>query len=247
MKHILLFLSFLVTINLTAFSQADVQSMVDIGNDLVKLKKFDEALEKYDEALDYLPTFAPALNGKANLLIMMEDYKGAAKLIDNAIKKNSDYPDFYLTRGIVLIHKGKYKDAIEDLNRALDLAKGSNNKIFENKVYVNRGAAYQKLYQYDEALNDYSTAIQLNDSNPNVFLYRGYLYYQTNEYPEALKDFDAVINIDPENPFAYYNRGMIYFKEEESDKACDDFHKACELGNNNACRMVISHCIEIKK
>lgn len=247
MKHILLFLSFLVTINLTAFSQADVQSMVEIGNDLVKLKRFDEALEKYNEALDYLPSFAPALNGKANLLIMMEDYKGAGKIIDDAIKKNSDYPDFYLTRGIVLIHKGKYKDAIDDLNRALDLAKGDNNKIFENKVYVNRGAAYQKLFQNDAALNDYSKAIELNNNNPNVFLYRGFLYYQTNNYPEALKDFDAVIDIDPENPFAYYNRGMIYFKEEEEDKACDDFHKACELGNNNACRMVITHCIELKK
>ena len=246
MKHLLLLLSLIVTISITTYSQADVESTVGIADDLVKLKRFDEALEKYNEALDYLPSYAPAIDGKANLLIMMEDYKGAGKLVDDAIKKNSDYPQFYLTRGIVLIHKGKYEDALDDLNRALDLSQGSNNKILENKIYVNRGAAYQKLLQYDAALSDYSKAIQLNDNNPNVFLYRGYLYYQTNEYDEALKDFDIVIEIDPENPFAYYNRGMIHFKQAQDVEACDDFHKACELGNNNACRMVITHCIELK-
>ena len=245
MKQILLIFSLLVTINSTVFSQADVGSLVALGNDLISLNRYEEALEKFDEALDYLPSYAPALDGKAGLLILMEDYKKAGKIIEEAIKKNSDYPQFYLTRGKIYIHKGKYKDAIEDLNRALDLAQGLNNKLFENKVYVNRGAAYQKLFEFDAALNDYSKAIQLNDNNPNVYLYRGFLYYQNNDHPEALKDFNTVIDIDPENPFAYYNRGMINFKQDKKDEACDDFHKACEMGNTNACRMVITHCIEL--
>lgn len=244
MKQILLIFSLLVTLSLTVFSQADVGSLVDLGNDLISLNRYEEALEKFDEALDYLPSYAPALDGKAGLLILMEDYKKAGKIIEEAIKKNSDYPQFYLTRGKIYIHKGKYKDAIEDLNRALDLAQGQNNKLFENKVYVNRGAAYQKLFEFDAALNDYSKAIQLDDNNPNVYLYRGFLYYQNNDHPEALKDFNTVIDIDPENPFAYYNRGMINFKQDKKDEACDDFHKACERGNTNACRMVITHCIE---
>jgi tetratricopeptide (TPR) repeat protein len=246
MKHLLLILSLIVTINITGQAQADVESLTGIAEDLVKLKRFEEALDKYNEALDYLPSYAPAIDGKANLLIMLEDYKAAGKLIEDAIKKNSDYPQFYLTRGTILIHKDKYEDAIDDLNRALDLTQGSNNKFLENKIYVNRGAAYQKLFKYDAALNDYSKAIQLNDNNPNVFLYRGYLYYQTNEYEEALHDFNIVIEIDPENPFAYYNRGMIHLKQVRDAEACDDFHKACELGNTNACRMVITHCIKLK-
>ncbi|MFC2103989.1 tetratricopeptide repeat protein [Bacteroidota bacterium] len=245
MKHFLLLILLISTINVTTFSQADVKSIVGIGNDLVDLKRYDEAFEKFEEALDYLPSYAPALDGKANLLILMEDYKGAGKLIDAAIERNSDYPQFYLTRGIVLIHKGKFENAIEDLNRALDLAQGLNNKMFENKVYVNRGASYQKLLNNDAALNDYSKAIQLNNKNPNVYLYRGFLHYQNNDYPQALNDFNAVIDLDPENPFAYYNRGMIFLKQDMEDEACDDFHNACELGNTNACKMVIGNCIEL--
>jgi tetratricopeptide (TPR) repeat protein len=243
MKHLFFIISFLIISSLT-YSQADVKSLVKLGNDLITLNNYEGALEKYNEALDYLPSYAPAINGKANLLILMEEYKDAGKLIEEAIKKNSDYPQFYLTRGIVLIHKGKYEDAIEDLNLAIDLAQGVSDKKFENKIYVNRGAAYQKLLSYDAALNDYSKAIQLDDSNPNVFIYRGYLYYQTEEYENALADFNAVIDIDPENPFAYYNLGMIYIKLNDEDKACDNFHKGCEFGNTNACRMVVSRCID---
>ena len=245
MKHILLLFSLVSILSINLFAQADVEGLVSVGNDLVRLNRYEEAMEKYNEALDYLPSFAPGLNAKANLLILMEDYKAAGRLIDDAIKQNSDYPDFYLTMGSILIHKGKFEDAIENLNRALDLAQGNNNKLFENKVYVNRGAAYQKLFEFDAALNDYSKAIQLNDNNPNVFLYRGYLYYQTNEYEQAIRDFNIVIEIDPENPFAYYNRGMTFLKQVKSDEACDDFHTACELGNTNACKMVVANCIEL--
>lgn len=243
MKHLLFIISFLIISSLT-YSQADVKSLVKMGNDLITLNNYEEALEKFNEALDYLPSYAPALDGKANLLILMEEYKDAGKLIEDAIKKNSDYPQFYLTRGIVLIHKGKFEDAIEDFNRAIDLAQGVTDKKFENKIYVNRGAAYQKLLSYEEALNDYSKAIKLDDSNPNVFVYRGYLYYQTEEYEKALSDFNVVIKIDSENPFAYYNLGMIYLKLNDEDKACDNFHKGCEFGNTNACKMVVSRCLD---
>ena len=97
------------------------------------------------------------------------------------------------------------------------------------------------------ALEDYSKAIQLDNTNAVVYLYRGYLYYKDNQHPEALDDFNTVLDLDPENPFAFYNIGMIYFKQEKDYEACDNFHKACELGNTNACKMVISHCIKKNK
>lgn len=246
MKQYILLFIFTVSISTTAFSQADVKSLVRMGDELVKLDRYDEAIKKYDEALDYLPSFAPAIDGKANLLILMDDSKKASKIIEDAIKKNSDYPQFYLTRGIISIKKNKFDNAIEDLNRALDLAQGLNNKNLESKIYANRGAAYQKLLENESALNDYSKAIQLDNTNPNVYLYRGFLHYQNDDHPEALKDFNAVIEIDPKNPFAYYNRGMINFKQGKQLEACDDFHNACELGNTNACKMVINHCIKLK-
>lgn len=245
MKFFLSLFSLLIVFNINLFAQADVKSLVRIGNDLIEQNNYEGALEKFNEALDYLPSYSPALDGKANLLLMMEDYKGAGKIIENAIEKNSDYAPYYITRGKVLIHKEKYEDAIEDLNRAMDLAQGEYDENFKSDILTNRGAAYQKLVNYDAATNDYSEAISLNPSNSNAFLYRGFLYYQQDEFQMAMEDFNSAIEIDPENPFSYYNRGMVYLKLQKEDEACDDFHTACERGNTNACKMVVSRCIEL--
>lgn len=240
-----IFFIFLLVNSFLLAQTRDLESIVNLGNDFIKLNNYKAALEKFEDALNSLPTYAPALNGKARVLILMEDYRQAEKTIDKAIEFNSDYAPFYLTRGKAYFHRGKYKSAIKDFNRGLDLIIGQNNKELESEFYVNRGATYQKLLNYDEALNDYSQTIKINPDNPNVYMYRGNLYYQNNDFNEAIDDFDKVIEIDPQNPFAFYNRGMIYLKLQEDDKACDDFHKACELGNTNACKMVVSRCIDL--
>ncbi len=245
MKYFLLLLSLFLMLNTNAFSQADVKNIVKIGNELIEQKDYEGALEKFNEALDYLPSYSPALDGKANLLILMDEHKDAEKLIVKAIEKNSDYAPYYLTRGKIYVLREKFEDAIDDLNRALDLGKGEYGNEFSSKVLVNRGAAHQKLFNYDAALNDYSEAIMLNPKNSEVYLYRGFLYYQREEYDIALKDFNNTIDLDPDNPFAYYNRGMIYLKLQKEDEACDDFHTSCELGNMNACKMVVGTCIDL--
>jgi len=36
--------------------------------------------------------------------------------------------------------------------------------------------------------------------------------------------------------------GMAYFKQNDKRNACERFHKACSMGNNNACKMIILEC-----
>ncbi len=249
MKHILLIFSLTVSINISLFAQyqQNIESLVELGNDLIKLNDYKGALDKYNEALVMLPSYTAALDGKANVLILMGDYKGASKIVDDGIKNNPDFAPYYLTRGKINVFKEKFDNAIEDFDLALDLNKTNHNKELENMVYVNRGAAYQKIFENDKALADYSKAIEMNPNNPNVYMYRGFLYYQNNEFATAIVDFDMVLEIDENNHFAYYNRGMAYMKLNENEKSCQDFHKACQLGNNNACKMIVTRCMNKKK
>ncbi|MEE4196918.1 MAG: tetratricopeptide repeat protein [Bacteroidales bacterium] len=246
MKRFFSVFSMLLLLNSFVYAQSrDLESLVNLGNDFIKLNDYKSALEKFEDALQTLPTYAPALDGKARVLILMEDYRQAEKTINQAIEFNSDYAPFYLTRGKAYFHRGKLKDALNDFNRGIDLLPNQNNKELRSDFFVNRGATHQKLLNFDQALEDYSKTIQINPENPNTYLYRGALYYENQDYNEAMDDFSKVIRIDPQNPFAFYNRGMIYLKLQEEDKACEDFHKACELGNTNACKMVVSRCIDL--
>jgi tetratricopeptide (TPR) repeat protein len=128
------------------------------------------------------------------------------------------------------------------LNSASGLVDDEDKEML-NKIYVNKGAVFQKQNDFNNALENYSKALEINKTNPNVFVYRGNLYYKKENYDKALSDFQKVLDLDPNNHVAQYNIGMCFFKQGEKLNACDAFHKACELGNKNACKMVISKCL----
>lgn len=223
-------------------AQHDVDSLVDLGNDLASLEDYREAGKTFDRALDIRDDHKPALEGKIRVLLLREKYSRARKVTENAIDKYPQDPALHMYMGQVLVERENFEEALSYLNQTLELA-GETDSMLLNKVYVNRGAAYQKLGETGKAMENYSKALSINENNPNVFLYRGNLYYKQEQFDQALNDFQRVLELDPNNHLAQYNLGMCFFKQDEKQRACDAFHKACELGNTNACKMVISRCL----
>lgn len=73
--------------------------------------------------------------------------------------------------------------------------------------YSNRGYAFRKLGDYEAAVEDYSTAIDLSgSSSTRLHNNRAYCLAKLGRYQEAIADYDAVVGLDPENVHAYHNR-----------------------------------------
>jgi tetratricopeptide (TPR) repeat protein len=238
---LVLFFIFQVPQHLYGQSNAKLDSLVELSNDLINLNDYEEAENKIDEVLDMNKNYAPAIETKVQILVHQNKYSKANRTIRRALDENPEYPAFHLYKAKVLIEKEDYRGAIEHVNKAQGLSK--NNDKLLNKIFVTKGAAYQKLQDNEKALINYSKALKINDNNPNVFVYRGYLYYKKDEYKKAIEDFEKVMKLDPNNHYAQYNIGMSEFKLGNKLEACDAFHKACELGNKNACQMVVSKCL----
>jgi len=233
---------FLLISSSVVFSQSRPDSIVELGNDLVALNDYKGAEDAYDKALELDEGFIPALEGKIHVLLLMDKFSKAEKVTEQAIERYPLNPSLEMYMGKVLIEREAYQDALPHLNKAAELA-DKGDSLTLNKVYVTMGAAYQKLGDSQQAMDQYSKALAINKSNPNVFLYRGNLYYKRESYDQAMADFRRVLELDPNNHVAQYNLGMCHFKQGEKRNACDSFHKACELGNTNACKMVISKCL----
>jgi len=241
-KHLLLAFVFLVISSSMLVAQNNVDSIVELGNDLANLEDYKQADKTFDRALDIKENYKPALEGKIQVLLMMDKFSKAEKIAEDAIDQYPQDPTFHMYMGKVLIERGNFEDALSYLSQTLAIADDSDSMLL-NKVYVNMGAAYQKIGQTGKAMENYTQALSLNRNNPNVFIYRGNLYYKQQSYTQALNDFQRVLALDPNNHVAQYNVGMCFFKQGEKRNACDAFHKACELGNTNACKMVISKCL----
>ena len=68
-----------------------------------------------------------------------------------------------------------------------------------------RAAAYDRRQQYDRAIADYGTALQLDSAQADAFNHRGEVWRKKGDRPHALADFAAAIRLNPEHSSARAN------------------------------------------
>jgi tetratricopeptide (TPR) repeat protein len=133
------------------------------GDILLGDKKFDEAIERFDVALEKMPNHRGALMGKAIALLQMERYDEAeaefTHLID-FLNRNIEHDDptgtgvlagAYANRGILYDRTGRYEKALADYINALKIDEGavSGPGIVDKILYVRpRPATVRKRAQY---------------------------------------------------------------------------------------------------
>ena len=101
-------------------------------------------------------------------------------------------------------------------------------------AYNNRGLAYARKGDFDEAIEDYNQAIELNPKSAVAYQNRGNIYFDQKDFDEAIEDYNQAIEyktkLDPPDlAGAYYNRGRIYARKANVDQAIVDLRKAIEL------------------
>lgn len=88
--------------------------------------------------------------------------------------------------------------------------------------YSNRGFAFRKLGRYEEAIADYSKAIELNPSIPffyagyfKAFYYRALCHEKLGKAEQEERDYLAALDINPTNVNGLYHLGLCYDRQEK--------------------------------
>lgn len=139
----------------------------------------------------------------------------------------SDYKDF-LDNGIFDIQDGKFSEAIEKINKSLEL------KNDWEIPYFYRAVAYQALENFDEAILDYTKALQLNDKMTDAYYNRAKILLSRKdiENPDinrAISDLEKALELDPNFVNAFYAMGAAQKKIENYHKALEYLNRAIEL------------------
>jgi tetratricopeptide (TPR) repeat protein len=206
-------------------------------------KKYPQALLDYSKTIELQPDFSDAFRGKILSMFLSGKDKEASELVESSIKSRPDVSLNYYLRGLLLSLKQKYAKSLDDFDKAIALEPGDNAA----NCYMNRGIAFLGVEEFDNAKNDLDKSIGIDTSNVVAYLSRGRANYNLKNYEEAVSDFNHVITANPTNDAAWYNLGMTYFRIENKSMACQSFHKSCSMGNNNACRMIVMECSEVKQ
>ncbi len=81
------------------------------------------------------------------------------------------------------------------------------------------------------AIEDYSSAIELDSTIATYFYNRGVAHLELNETVPAIQNFSKSIELDSLSYSAFYNRGIAEFILNKYDNAIQDFSKTVELYN----------------
>jgi tetratricopeptide (TPR) repeat protein len=98
------------------------------------------------------------------------------------------------------------------------------------EFYLRRGEDFSSVHDYDRAIADYTTAIQLRPDYAEAYNDRSFAYYLKGDAERAIADYTRAIELRPNYPMAYNSRGVAYMAHGYgAAKSVPDFDRAIAL------------------
>lgn len=116
--------------------------------------------------------------------------------------------------GIVLVSREKYKEALEELNAAIETDPGNG------AYYFYRASVHEKLEQQESMEKDLKKSIEIDPGNPIAYNYLGYYLSEKGiRLNESLLLVRRAVELAPDNEAYQDSLGWIFFKLGNHDEA----------------------------
>lgn len=242
MKKIVL-ISFLILIsNLTIGQEKlewlDVDAIIEKAALLESESNFNDAIKELNKIPKADSIYVSSLTSKTYYLINTEDYSEAVEVANEglALKNHSSHFYFYVNKIAALIRLEEYKEALDVIDVALERYP-KNYKIWHNK-----GAAFEGLEQYDQAILAYQQSIKYNPFYSINHLKLAILCYNEHLISQTMMCLNLYLLTNPDGDGSFnvlnsYNN-MVKDKNESKPKGIqisqdDDSFEEIDLIINN--------------
>ena len=145
------------------------------------------------------------------------EFKAALAMFDSAIKLGlGDLAAIYLCRAEALLALGRWDDAEDSINGALEI------EPYMAAAYNERGNIRRARRDHDLAINDFTMAIHIEPEYDQAHFNRALAYEARRRYAEADADLTRALKLNPELKAAYEARGRIRAAQFKFDEAIAD-------------------------
>jgi tetratricopeptide (TPR) repeat protein len=157
---------------------------------------YDEAIERFGEALKLDPHYARALVNRGYARSKLERHSEAISDFDRALALDADFAEAWSNRGNSRQALGHYEQAVGDYSRALSIDPEYR------RAYANRATALFKLERYQEAIADCDQALALDPEHAQALACRGLSQARLGETQAAQADLTRSLELAPNHPRA---------------------------------------------
>lgn len=152
-------------------------------------KKFEEAIADCTKAIEDHPKFAaPAYLERGECYADQEMFAKADDDLSKSIELDSQNYLAYSARGWVRLQSEAFDDALQDLDRAIQL-----KRTYRDRFY--RGVALSAQGKHDEAIQAFGELISESPQKTDPLYQRALVWLDLKDYDQAQTDLDAVVKI----------------------------------------------------
>ena len=149
------------------------------GNAYFNVRKYEEAVTDYDQAIRLNPKDAAAYFNRGDARYNLRQYREAIADYDQVIRRNPKHVDAYFNRGDAYYNLGFWQIS----------------RIKPNKQQC---GSRRNLGVYRQAIADYSQVIRLDPKHAAAYFSRGLIYRdKINDRPRAIADLRAAHRLEP--------------------------------------------------
>ncbi|HUJ72028.1 MAG TPA: tetratricopeptide repeat protein [Verrucomicrobiae bacterium] len=205
----------------------------NLGSDLERTGRTQEALEQYEQALRVKPDYAEAHNGLGAALVQTGRAGEAIVHFERALQIKPDFAEAHCNLGFALEQVGRVGEAIGQLEQALRI------RPDDPEAYNNLGGALLLLGEPQEAVVEYDRAAKVKPDSAAIHNNLATALARTGRIKEAVAQYEQALRIEPDYAQAHYNLARLLASLPPAQggdpvRAVGLAQRLCELSGNGA-------------
>ena len=175
----------------------------NLGAELVKAGRLDEAIGHYRRVLQINPNFAEAHNNLGLALAEKGQLDEAIGYYRRALQTDPKNAEVHDNLGVALAERGEMDEAIDHYQRALQINPQNAN------VHNNLGFLFAGRGQLDEAIDHYRSAVEIDPDFAKAHINLGFELSKRGQLDEAISHYHQAIKMRPRDSAAMNNLAWI--------------------------------------
>lgn len=206
------------------------ESYFFLGDALYKQKKYDEAVEPFQKALDIKPDVYASYGTLSDIYRIRNEFSKAIEVTQRGLQQFPNDANLYTSLAWYYSLADRPGDSVNAARSAIKLAPE------QYMGYTNLCRAYNDAKEYQLAIEACNSALRLKPGDGETYYYMGRaseFLKQTARAEESYKKaVDGLIQFTRENPEysdGYYLLGGAYFALARDDEAINAYNRCLEL------------------
>ncbi len=192
--------------------------------------EFEDALGELDKAIEVEPNNRDYYLIRGRFLYHRGRFEGAISDLTRVTELSADLDDSVEAYRLLAISHGEIGD-LSSLMSDLDWL--IENDFATEGTYMRRGYYHRRAGNDQQALQDYTKALEIKPNDESALINCAQLHYQMQQYDQAEQDLSQIVSMGDQHPnflkFVHHLRGMARHQLGKTKGALEDFNEVMHL------------------